>query len=229
MKTIGIVGGTSWISTQDYYKLFNQLVNERRGGDEAAKIVLYSVNFGEIKQFTLDGQWDEISKIICDAAKRVESAGADCILLGANTMHKIAGDVQQAVSIPLIHIADAVGRSIKQKKLKKVALLGTKYTMQLPFYKDRLASMGIDIIIPDPENIEMVNNAIYDELGKGIFLPGTKQKFLDLIRQLSFQGAEGIILGCTEIPMLIKPEDTSVALFDTTLIHATAAVDFVLA
>ncbi len=228
MKTIGLVGGTSWISSLDYYRLFNEITNQRLGGNEAAKIVLYSVNYGEIVKLTHQGNWDAIAAIICDAAKKTEMAGADCILLGANTMHHIAEKVQQSVNTPLLHIADVVAASIMKMRLKKVALLGTKYTMLFDFYKRKLADHGIETIIPDKEGIEFVNNAIYNELGKGKFLSSTKQQFLQLMEKLSSQGAEGVVLGCTEIPILIKQEDTPVPVFDTTLLHATAAVDFVL-
>ena len=228
MKVIGLVGGTSWISSVDYYRLFNEITNQRLGGNEAAKIVLYSVNYGEIVTYTHQGNWDAIAAIIADAAQKVERAGADCILLGANTMHHVAERVQQSVKIPLLHIADVVGKAITEKHLKKVALLGTKYTMLFDFYTRKLADYGIETIIPDAEGVDFVNSAIYNELGKGKFLPETKQGFLQLIDKLAGQGAEGVILGCTEIPMLVKQEDTLVPVFDTTLLHATAAVDFAL-
>jgi aspartate racemase len=228
MKTIGLAGGTSWISSLDYYRLFNEITNHRLGGNEAAKIVLYSVNYGEIVTLTKKGDWDAIAAIMCEAAKKIERAGADCVLLGANTMHNIAERVQEAVQIPLLHIADATAIAIKQKGLKKVALLGTRYTMLFDFYKKKLEGHGIETIIPDEKAIDFVNDAIYNELGKGKFLPQTKQLFIDLINKLADEGAEGTILGCTEIPMLIKQEDTLVPVFDTTLIHATAAVDFAL-
>jgi aspartate racemase len=228
MKTIGLVGGLTWYSSIDYYRFFNQLVNERCGGDEAAQVILNSVNYGEIKRLTQAGDWKGISAIICSAARNAEKAGADCILLGANTMHHIAEDVAAAVTIPLLHIADATAKAIQAKGLKTVALLGTKYTMQFDFFKNKLASRGITTLIPDEEGVEALNTFIYQELGKGIFLPETKKQFLIVIDQLVRQGAEGVILGCTEIPLLIKQEDCPVPVFDTTLLHATAAVDFVL-
>jgi aspartate racemase len=228
MKTIGLVGGTSWISSLDYYRLFNELTNQRLGGNEAAKIVLYSVNYGEIVTLTKKGDWEAIAAIIGDAAQKAEKAGADCILLGANTMHNIAEKIQGMIHVPLLHIADAAAMAIKEKGFDTVALLGTKYTMQFDFYKKRLAEHGIHTIIPDEAGVETVNNAIYNELGKGKFLPATKQLFVDIIEQLHQQGAGGVILGCTEIPMLVKQEDTAVPLFDTTFLHAKAAVDFAL-
>lgn len=228
MKTIGLIGGLTWLSTLDYYRLLNEMVNEKLGGSEAGKIIIYSVNFGEIKIFTEKGNWDKIAEIICNAAKKLEASGADCILIGANTMHKIAGEIQAVLSIPVIHVAEEVAKEINKKKLTTVALLGTKYTMQMDFYKDKLSKQGIVTIIPELEEIELINAAIYNEMGKGIFLPVTKEKFLNIINSLIKQGAEGIILGCTEIPILIKQEDCTVPVFDTTRIHASAAVAFAL-
>ncbi len=226
MKTIGLVGGLSWHSTLDYYRIINEQINIKSGDDEAAKIILYSVNYGEIKTLTQDGSWDKIIDIICNAAKKIEDAGGDCILIGANTMHKIADEVQSTINIPLIHIAEATAKEIKKKDISAVALLGTKYTMQLNFYRDKLAEYEIETIIPGEEDVQMVNDSIYNELGKGLIFPKTKQNYLELIDKLIAQGAEGIILGCTEIPLLIKQQDCTVPVFDTTLIHAMAAVEF---
>lgn len=228
MKTIGLIGGLTWHSSVDYYRYINQLVNERQGGDEAARMILYSVNYGEIKRMTQGGNWDAISAIICDAARKTAAAGAECILLGANTMHHIADDVAAAVNIPLIHIADATASAISAKGIHKVILLGTKYTMQFDFYSKRLALHGITAIIPDTEGVEFINRSIYEELGKGIIKKETREQYLTLINHLMRQGAEGVILGCTEIPLLIKQEDSSIPVFDTTRLHATAAVDFAL-
>jgi aspartate racemase len=228
MKTIGLVGGITWHSSLDYYRYFNQLVNERLGGNESAQVILNSVNYGTIKKLTEAGDWKGITAIIAGAAKNAEKAGADCILLGANTMHHIADEVAAAVTVPLIHIADATAKAILAKGVKTAALLGTKYTMQFDFYKNKLTSHGINTLIPDEAGVEAINTFIYQELGKGIFLPETKKQFLLVIDKLIQQGAEGVILGCTEIPLLIKQEDCPVPVFDTTLLHATAAVDFVL-
>lgn len=226
MKTIGLIGGLTWHSSVDYYRYINQLVNERLGGDEAAKMILYSVNYGEIKRLTQAGDWDAISEIIGTAAQQAEGAGAECILLGANTMHHIADNVTKKINVPLIHIADATGKAIREKGLNNVLLLGTKYTMLFDFYRNRLAALGISAQVPDAAGVEMINNSIYNELGKGIFLPETKQKYLTLIGEHINKGAQGVILGCTEIPLLIKQEDSSVPVFDTTYLHARAAVDF---
>jgi aspartate racemase len=226
MKTIGIIGGLTWYSTLDYYRLLNELVNKRLGGVHSAKIILNSVDFAEIKPLTEKDKWEAIAVIICKAARSLELAGADCIMIGANTMHKIAGEIQAAVKIPIIHIGAATAAAIKNTGLKKVALLGTKYTMQLDFYKDKLTEYGIETIIPGETDIHYINRAIYDEFSTGIFLPATKKEYLRIIDLLVAQGAEGIILGCTEIPILIKQEDCAVPVFDTALIHAAAAVDF---
>ncbi|MBL7746181.1 MAG: aspartate/glutamate racemase family protein [Chitinophagaceae bacterium] len=228
MKTIGLIGGITWHSSLDYYRFFNQMVNERLGGDNSAKIILNSVNYGDIKRLTQAGNWAGITDIIGGAAKKAVMAGADCILLGANTMHHIADEVQAMISVPLIHIADATAKAITEQGISTIALLGTKYTMQFEFYKKRLLTHGIQTLIPDEAGVEYVNKSIYEELGKGIFLPETRQGFLDIIAQLAGQGAGGAILGCTEIPLLIKQEHSPVPVFDTTFLHAKAALDFVL-
>ena len=229
MKTIGLIGGLSWLSTVDYYRMLNEMINEKLGGVSSAKIILYSVNFEEIKQLTEQGRWDEIEKLMTTIAKSLQAAGADCLLLGANTMHKIADNIQQSIQIPLINIAEETAKEIKQQQLQTVALLGTKYTMQFDFYKNKLKAQRIQTIIPAEEDIELINTAIYSEMGKGIFLPATREKFLAIIEKLIGQGAEGVILGCTEIPILIKQSDCKVPLFDTTKIHSAAAIRFALA
>jgi aspartate racemase len=228
MKTIGLIGGLTWLSTAEYYKTLNEIVNERLGGVHSAQIILHSVDFAGIKVLTENNDWDGIAAIICSAAKGLALAGADCILIGANTMHKIANQVQAAVNIPVIHIADAVAAAINKKGLKKVALLGTKYTMQLDFYKSRLNEKGIEVIIPGEADIAYINRSIYDEFSKNSFLSSTKQEYLRIINELIQQGAEGFVLGCTEIPILIKQDDCSAPLFDTLTIHSVAAVDVAL-
>lgn len=229
MKTIGLIGGITWYSTMDYYKLMNEMVNARLGGVSSAKVLTWSVNFAEIKELTEKHDWDGIASILCDVARALEKAGADSIMLGANTMHNIAERVEAVINVPLIHIADAVARKIKAKALHKVALLGTKYTMQMDFYRDRLIRHGIDVVIPGEKEIEFINNCIYNEFGKGIFLPERKSEFLSIIDVLTARGAQGVILGCTEIPILIKQEDCEIPVFDTAFIHAEAAVDFAMA
>jgi aspartate racemase len=228
MKNIGIIGGLTWLSTLEYYRLINELTNKKLGGVEAARIILYSVNFAEIKMLTEAGRWDSIATILCDVAQKLEAAGADCLLIGANTMHKLADEIQASVKIPVIHIAEETAKEIGKAGQSSVALLGTKYTMQLPFYSDKLAARGIATIIPGEEDITYVNTAIYTEMGKGLFLPETKQRFLEIINKLVKQGAQGIILGCTEIPLLLQQKDSPVPVYDTTLIHSQAAVAFAL-
>ena len=226
MKTIGLVGGTGWVSTLDYYRYFNELVFKNTDGESTAEVLINSVNYPAIAKLTAAGKWDEITKIITNAALALQTAGAECILLGANTMHHIAPQVKAAINIPFIHIAEETGKEISKKGIKKVALLGTKYTMQLPFFKDVLASMGIETIIPNESEIQIINDAIYKELALGIITAATKENYLEIMQKLQQEGAEGIILGCTEIPLLIKPNDFDLPLFDTTFIHANAAVNF---
>lgn len=228
MKTIGLVGGLTWLSTAEYYKTLNQLINKRLGSVHSAKIILHSVDFAEIKVLTENDDWKGIATIICTAAKGLQLAGADCILIGANTMHKIADEIQTAVTIPVIHIADAVAEEVNKQGLTKVALLGTKYTMQLDFYKERLKAKGIEVMIPGETDIAYINNSIYEEFSKGIFLPTTKNEYLRIMNTLIQDGVTGFILGCTEIPILIKPEDIAATLFDTIQIHCKAAVDYAL-
>ena len=225
-KTIGFIGGLTWHSTLDYYRLLNQLTNDKLGGAASAKILLYSVNFEEIKTLTYANNWDAIANIMICIAQTLEKAGADCILLGANTMHHIADKVSDAITIPLINIAKTTATAITVNGLQKVALLGTKYTMQLDFFKDKLTTQNIETIIPNETDIEYINDCIYNEMSKGIFLPERKAGFLKIIQSLQAQGADGIILGCTEIPILIKQADVSVPIFDTTLLHVRAAVEF---
>ncbi|RPI14475.1 MAG: aspartate/glutamate racemase family protein [Ignavibacteriae bacterium] len=227
MKTLGLIGGTTWVSTVDYYRLINQKVNEKLGGDNSAKILLYSLNFAEIKKLIDDDNWKDVSTRYCMISKKLESAGADCIIFCANTAHIIADDVRKAVNIPLIHIAEETANAIKRNKLKKIGLLGTRYTMESDFYKSILSKCNIETLIPDKDDREFIQHTIFDELGKEIFLPESKARYIEIINKLIQQGAEGVILGCTEIPLLIKQDDCPVPVFDTTMIHANAAVEFV--
>lgn len=228
MKTIGLIGGTTWYSTIDYYKYINLYTNENLGGDQSARIIINSINYGEIITLTREDRWGEISKIICQAAKQLEQAGADCVLIGANTMHHVASDVSAAINIPLIHIATETAKEIRKLDIDTVALLGTKYTMELAFFRDILQEHGIKTILPAADSMEKINTAIYEELGKGVILDPTKKMFLEIIDKLAGLGADGVILGCTEIPLLIKPADSPLPVFDTTAIHAKAAVNFAL-
>lgn len=226
MRTIGIIGGLSWPSTIDYYRSINELVNQKLGGSEAAKIILYSFNFGDIRELTLRDDWHTITTWACDVARKLEQAGADCVLIGANTMHRIADAIQQSIKIPIIHIAEVTAAAVEEQKIKKVALLGTKFTMELNFYPDALRARGIETIIPGDADRDYIHGTIYNELGKGILNDDMRERYKKIIHDLQQQGAEGVILGCTEIPLLIKQKDSPIPIFDTGLIHSTAAVDF---
>lgn len=228
MKTIGLVGGTGWASTVEYYSLINREVHRRLGGDDAARIILYSVNFGDIRRFRQKGEVDKVFELLLHAAESVIAGGADCVLLCANTTHQFADNMQKKITKPMLHIADATAKAIVDKKIRKVALLGTKMTMEMPFYIDRLAGFGITTIVPEPEEREFIQTIINTELMKEIFKPETKQHLLKIINQMKDAGAEGVILGCTEIPLIIKQEDTPVPLFDTLELHVKAAVEFAL-
>jgi len=225
MKTIGLIGGMSWESSAEYYRIINQVTKEQLGGLHSAPIVMYSVEFNEIVQLQHEGKWDELTAIMVDAAKRLERAGADLVLICTNTMHKMASEVEHATSLPLLHIADATATRIIEKRLKTVALLGTRFTMEQDFYKGRLAeNHGLDVIVPSAEEMEIVHRIIYNELCQGTILDSSKKEYLRIITNLVSQGAEGVILGCTEIPLLVKQADVAVPIFDTTTIHAQEAV-----
>lgn len=228
MKTIGLVGGTSWASTIDYYRIINEEMNNRRGGLNFAKIVLYSIDYGEIDAMNRQKDAEGIRSLLISAAKSVERIGAQCILLCANTLHMHAELIQNSVGIPLLHIADATAAEIKKKKMTSVGLLGTKLTMELDFYKKRLLDHGITATVPPLEDRNFIHHAIDTELVKSLILPATKTRFLKIIDDLRDHGAEGVVLGCTEIPLLIKQDDTTLPIFDTTRIHSLAAVDFAL-
>ncbi|HTL07921.1 MAG TPA: aspartate/glutamate racemase family protein [Chitinophagaceae bacterium] len=228
MKTIGIIGGISWLSSAEYYRIINQLVNQQLGGVHSARLILYSVDYEEIKQLTFADNWAGIAEMIGSIAQALEAAGAHCILLGANTMHRIAKDVQARIRIPLLHIAQATGAAIRAAGLNSVALLGTKYTMELGFYQEVLTDFGIKVVLPDAADRQFVHDAIYNEMGKNIFLPATKARLLSIIDSVGKQGAQGVILGCTEIPLMIQQADSPLPVFDTSFIHAAAAVRFAL-
>lgn len=227
MKTIGLIGGMSWESTAEYYRIINEAVKERLGGLHSAKIVLYSVDFEEVEQLQHQGKWDKATNLMIDAAKRVERGGADFVLICTNTMHKMADDVAANISIPLLYIADATAEKITSLGLKKIGLLGTKFTMEQDFYKGRLKDQfGIRVVIPNESEREIVHNVIYKELCLGEIKDLSRERIKTIINGLSDNGAQGIILGCTELALLMKQEDCSVPLFDTTIIHAKAAVDY---
>jgi aspartate racemase len=228
MKTIGLVGGTGWISTVEYYRIINEETNRRLGGLEFARLVLYSVNFGDIERFEKKREMEGIFSLMLNGAKKLESVGVDCILLCANTMHMHAEKVAKEISVPLIHIAKATGAEIRKKNFKTVGLLGTRPTMELDFYTKKLSEQGVATLVPDKDDRVFIQRTIDSELLLGKFLDASKKRFLEIIQKLRSQGAEGVVLGCTEIPLLIKQEDVDFPLFNTTVIHSQAAVDFAL-
>jgi aspartate racemase len=229
MKTIGLIGGMSWESSAEYYRIINETVKAKLGGLHSAKSVMVSVDFAEIERLQQLGKWPEAGQAMIAAARSLEKAGADFVVLCTNTMHKSADEIQANIGIPFLHIADATARRIKSFGIRKVGLLGTRFTMEEDFYKGRLAQkFGLEVIIPGIEDREIVHRVIYDELVVGEIRTESKARYLDVIRRLAEAGAEGIILGCTEIGSLIHEEDCSEPLFDTTKIHATAAVEWAL-
>ena len=223
LKTIGLIGGMSWESTVTYYKIINETIKEKLGGLHSAKCILYSVDFQEIEECQANGNWEKSGEILGEAAYNLEKAGADFIVICTNTMHKVVNQIKEKISIPILHIAEMTAEKILEKGLKNIALLGTKYTMEQDFYKSKLIEKGINVIIPDKNDIEIINEVIYDELCLGTINSDSKNKFLEIVDKLRNKGAEGIILGCTEIGLLIKNEDTDVSLFDTAIIHAEQA------
>lgn len=223
MKTIGLIGGMSWESTVTYYKIVNETVKNELGGLHSANVLLYSVDFSEIEKCQADGDWDKSAAILSAAAKNLEKAGAEFIVICTNTMHKVVPQIQSSIMIPVIHIAEATANELKYHNITKVALLGTKYTMTQDFYKDKLINAGITVLIPDEEEIEIVNDVIYNELCLGIISEASKEKYLSIIRGHAEQGAQGVILGCTEIGLLIQQKDLELPVFDTAQIHAVRA------
>ena len=228
MKTLGIIGGLSWFSTSVYYKTINQLTNQRLGGSHSAKLLLYSVDFVEFKTLQEKNDWETIEQMFTDIARRLENGGAHCIVMATNTPHLVADAVRQKIKIPLLHIAEETAKEIVRQKIKKVGLLGTKFTMENSFFKGRLAKFGINTVIPDDADRDFIHASIFTELTKGSFKDETKNKYLEIINRLQMDGAEGVIFGCTEISLLVKQSDCGIIVFDTTEIHSKAAVDFAL-
>jgi aspartate racemase len=228
MKTLGLIGGTTWPSTVDYYKYLNRLTGARTGGAMYSRLILYSVNFVEFKALADASDWDGLAVRLSDIALTLEKAGAEALVLCANTTHIVADKVQQSVNIPLLNIVDAVAKVIESRGIKKVALLGTRFTMESDFYQNKLLTYGIETIVPGPEERNFIHDSIFEELVHEKFLDETRRKYVELMDGLGKQGAGGIILGCTEIPLLIKQADHELPLLDSTLIHAKYAVDFAL-
>lgn len=229
MKTIGMIGGMSWESSVEYYRLINEGIHQALGGVHSAKSVMVSVDFAEVEILQKSGRWDEATQMMIAAARQVETAGADFLLICTNTMHLMADEVQAAIQIPLLHIADAAAGAVLDQGIRTVGLLGTRFTMQGDFYRRRLADkFGLKVYTPIAEEQDIVHNIIYDELVVGKVLPASKAAYQKIILKLAEQGAEGIILGCTEIGLLVKQTDCSLPIFDTTLLHAQAAVKYAL-
>ena len=230
MKTIGLLGGLSWESSIEYERTINSTVRERLGGSNSAELVIRSFNFAELAKLQEAGDWAEIGRRLSKSARDLENSGAEVILICANTMHLLFDDIQGAVSVPVLHVADAAGEAIVAKGVKSVLLLGTRYTMEKPFYADRLRSrFGLDVSVPDEAEREIIHNIIYDELVRGVINPDSHAKYLEICSRYLAPGVEGIIAGCTEIELLLTPEDFDVPLFPTAKLHALAAVDFALA
>lgn len=229
MKTIGMIGGMSWESSLEYYRIVNEYVKEKLGGFHSASCILYSVDFAEVEDLQHRGDWDELTRSMAEAAKHLESAGADFVIICTNTMHKMADDVQKAISIPLLHIVDVTADAIKSTGQTRVGLLGTRFTMEQDFYKGRLKEKhGLEVLIPGAEERQLVHDILYSELCMGEIKERSKEKFKDVILNLVDRGAQGVILGCTEIPLIVSQDDYAIPLFDTTMLHARAAVDFAL-
>ena len=226
MRTIGLVGGMSWVSTVEYYRVINSQINARVGGLTSARVLLNSVNFGDIDTFHKRRDFDAVGGLLANAARTVEQSGAECVLLCANTMHMHAERVQAAISVPLIHLVDVTAAAIRARGVSTVGLLGTRLTMELDFYANRLRANGVDVMVPDAHEREYVNRTIEDELVKSVFLDASREGFLSVIRKLQSRGAQGVVLGCTEIPLLVATGQSPIPAFDTTNLHAMAAVEF---
>ncbi len=228
MKTIGLLGGTTWESTLDYYRIINQQMLIKAGNRNTAKIVMYSVNFHEVEVLVNSQKYDEVGALMNKAAQAIEKGGADCLLICANTMHMVAHLIMAGVNIPLIHIVDETIKEIKRKGLCKVGLLATSQTMEMDFYKDRVRQNGVEIVIPETEDRDFIQATIFNELFNGIIRDESRERMISIMKSLEKKGAQGVILGCTEIPLLIKQEHTDIPVFDSTYIHSCAAVDFAL-
>ena len=230
MKTIGLLGGMSWESSAEYYRILNQTVKARLGGLHSASCLLYSVDFAEIEALQRSGDWENLTHTMIEAAQRLENAGADCLLVCTNTMHRMAPEIEDVLQIPLLHIADAAGDAIAARRIKTVGLLGTRFTMEGDFYRKRLEEkFDLEVLIPNDAERDLVHRVIYNELVKGEIREASRQAYLVVVDGLQSRGAEGVILGCTEIPPLVRQADTQLPLFDTTRLHAEAAVDWALA
>ena len=229
MKTMGLIGGMSWESSLEYYRIVNETVKEKLGGLHSCKCLMYSVDFGVIEALQHQNKWDELTKLMIEAAQNLKHGGADFIVICTNTMHKMAPEIEHATGLNVLHIADVTGAAISKNQIQKVGLLGTRFTMEGDFYKKRLKdNYAIEVIIPEDTDRQIIHDIIYNELCLGVIKDDSRQKYIDIINKLCANGAEGIILGCTEIPLLIKQSDVLIPVYDTTKIHAESAVDFAL-
>ena len=228
MKTLGLIGGMSWESTATYYQLLNRMTRERLGGSHSAPLIIWSVDFEPITHMQTEGRWDDAAAILVHAARRLEQAGAEALLICANTMHRMAGEVEAAVCIPLIHIADATAAAVKASGIARALLLGTRYTMEEPFYRDRLSSLGVEVAVPGEVDRLRLQRMIYEELVRGIVNPQSKAALLQIVGAERARGADGVILGCTELDLLVGEDDFRVPSFNSTEIHARAGLEFAL-
>ena len=228
MRTIGLLGGMSWESSALYYRLVNEAVRERLGGFHSARVVLASVDFAEVEAMQARGDWGSAGSLLAHEARMLEAAGADCVVLCTNTMHKVADEIENAVDIPMLHLADVTADAVRDAGVGRVALLGTRFTMEQPFYADRLRAHGLEVLVPTAADRRLVHDVIYDELVVGVVREESRAAYVDVVERLVGQGARGVILGCTEIELLLGPADVDVPVFATTRLHALAAVDFAL-
>lgn len=228
MKTVGLIGGMSWESTVTYYQLLNEGVKNALGGLHSSKVLLYSVDFFEVEALMSRGEWDKAADLLGGVAARLEQAGADMILICTNTLHRVAPEVQSRIRVPLVHIAEAAAEALVARGISRVGLLGTKYTMTLDFYRDKLIERGIEVLIPEGDDIDLVNRVIFEELCLGVVKEDSRAEYLRVIESLQQRGAQGILLGCTELGLIVSGEDVSLPLFDTTIIHAQKAVELAL-
>ncbi|MGZ3902359.1 MAG: aspartate/glutamate racemase family protein [Bacteroidia bacterium] len=229
MKTLGIIGGLSWYSTSVYYRNINKFTNERLGGSHSAKMLLYSVDFNEFKVLQEKNDWNKVEEMLTDIALRLQTAGADCLVMATNTPHLVADIIREKIKIPLLHIAEETAKEIINQNINKVGLIGTKFTMENAFFKDRLAKFGIDTVIPNDSDRGFIHDSIFNELTKGVFKNETKLKYSEIIDKLKQNGAQGVIFGCTEISLLITQKECNIIVFDTTEIHSMSAANFALA
>jgi len=226
MKKIGLLGGMSWESSLEYYRQLNEIVKSKLGGAHSAKCLMYSFDFSEVEALQHQGEWEKLTTLMVEEAQNLKDAGAECIVICTNTMHLMAPDIEKHTGLKVIHIADATGNEIIKRNINKVLLLGTKFTMEGFFYKERLEKKGIDVLIPDEADRQIIHDIIYKELILGILTPESKEAYIKIIHKMIEKGVKGVVLGCTEIPLLIKEDDVDIAVFDTTKIHSIAAVDY---